>query len=109
MPVFEYRCADCMKKFSLLIGVVAEQPEEKCPKCGGFNVDRLMSRFARLRSEDAIIDDLADPSKIGDLEDPKLLHSWMKRMGKEMGEDIGDDLDAMLEETESGDEGSCEE
>ena len=101
MPLFDYRCTDCKKRFSLLLGVVAEQPEEKCPSCGSANVKRLISRFARLRSEDDLIDALADPSKMGDLEDPKELHGWMKRMGKEMGEDLGDDFDEMLEDVET--------
>lgn len=98
MPLFDYRCADCRKRFSLLFGVVAESPEEKCPHCGGSNVNRLISRFARLRSEDAIIDDLADPARAGDLDDPKQLQSWMKRMGKEMGDDLGGDFGEMLDE-----------
>ena len=101
MPLFDYRCTDCRKRFSLLLGVVAEQPEEKCPNCGSTNVNKLISRFARLRSEDDLIDVLADPSKMGDLEDPKELHGWMKRMGKEMGEDLGDDFDEMLEDVET--------
>lgn len=98
MPLFDYRCSDCRKKFTLLMGVVAEAQEEKCPHCGGANVNRLISRFARLRSEDDVIDSLADPSKMGDLDDPVELQRWMKRMGKEMGEDLGDDLDEMMEE-----------
>lgn len=63
----------------------------------------MISRFARLRSEDDLIDELADPSKIGDLEDPRQLHSWMKRASKEMGEDVGDDFDEILDEIEHGD------
>ena len=102
MPLFDYKCSDCEKRFTLLMGVVAEAVEEKCPKCGGANVSRLISRFARVRSEDDVLDSLADPSKMGDLEDPKELHGWMKRMGKEMGEDLGDDFDDILEECESG-------
>jgi putative FmdB family regulatory protein len=104
MPLFDYRCADCRKRFSLLLGVVAEPQEEKCPACGSTNVSRLISRFARLRSEDDLIEDLADPSKIGDLEDPKELAGWMKRMGKEMGEDVGDDFDEILEEADAGED-----
>lgn len=99
MPLFDYRCTDCRKRFTLLVGVVAERQDEKCPHCGGANVSKLISRFARLRSEDDIIDSLADPSKVGDPDDPKDLHRWMKRMGKEMGEDLGDDFDEMLDET----------
>lgn len=62
----------------------------------------MISRFGRVRSEDDLIDDLADPSKMGDLEDPKQLHSWMKRAGKEMGEELGDDFEEVLEEIERG-------
>ena len=100
MPLFDYKCLDCQKRFTLLIGVVAERQEEKCPHCGSAGVSRLISRFARLRSEDDVIEDLADPSKAGDLEDPKQVQSWMKRMGKEMGEDLGDDLDDLIEDSE---------
>ena len=109
MPLFDYRCTDCRKKFTLLVGVVAEQQAEGCPACGSANVIKLVSRFARLRSEDDFIDDLADPSKIGDLEDPKELHSWMKRMGKEMGEDLGEDFDELLDEAVSEEAGPEEE
>lgn len=100
MPLFDYRCLDCRKRFTLLIGVVAETVPEKCAHCGSENVQRLISRFARLRSEDDLIENLADPSKAGDLKDPKQLHSWMKRMGKEMGEDLGDDFDELMEDSE---------
>jgi len=106
MPLFEYRCKDCAKKFSLLLGVVADQPDEKCPNCGSTDVNRLISRFGRLKSEEDIIDELADPSKLGDLEDPKQLHGWMKRMGKEMGEDLGDEFDEILEEAEAEEPGT---
>jgi len=108
MPLFDYRCMDCRKRFSLLIGVVAEPQEERCPNCGGTKVRRLISRFARLRSEDDMIDSLADPARVGDVEDPKQLHSWMKRMGKEMGEDLAD-FDEVLEEIEAGGEEAADE
>jgi len=109
MPLFDYRCENCRKRFSLLVGVVAEPQEEKCPSCGSANVRRLISRFARLRSEDDMIESLSDPARIGDLEDPKQLHSWMKRMGREMGENLGGDFDQVLDEIEAGGEGDVEE
>jgi hypothetical protein len=59
-----------------------------------------MSRFARVRSEDARLDSLADPSSLGDLDenDPKSVARWAKKMGKELGEDVGEDFDQMMEE-----------
>ncbi|MHB0912397.1 MAG: FmdB family zinc ribbon protein [Armatimonadota bacterium] len=95
MPIFDYKCADCKSRFTLLIGMVAEREREECPHCGSPSVTRLISRFATSRSEDDLIDSLADPSKMGDLDDPKELAGWMKRVGKEMGEDLGD-LDEVM-------------
>ena len=59
-----------------------------------------MSRFATVKSEDARLDSLSDPSQYGDLDenDPKSVARFMKRMGQEMGEDLGDDLDAAMDE-----------
>ena len=108
MPLLEYKCVECKKRFSLLIGVVAERQDETCPNCGSANVKKLISRFARLRSQDDMIETLSDPAKMGDLDDPRQLHGWMKRMGKEMGEDIGDDFDEMLDEAEAGEDDAAD-
>ena len=77
--------------------------ETACPSCGGRNTDRLISRFARLRGDDELAESLADPSKLGDLNDPAQMLNWMKSLGREMGEDLGDGFDQMLDEAESED------
>jgi len=61
---------------------------------------RLISRVARVRSEESRLESLADPSKLGGLDenDPASMARWMRRMGKEMGEDMGEDFDAMVDE-----------
>ncbi len=63
-----------------------------------------MSRFSAPKSEEARLESLADPSKLGDLDenDPQSMARFMKKMGQEMGEDLGDDLDAAMEEADSG-------
>ena len=63
-------------------------------------MSRLMSRFATVKSEDARLESLADPSQYGDLDenDPQSVARYMKRMGREMGEDLGEDLDAAMDE-----------
>jgi hypothetical protein len=59
-----------------------------------------MSRFATVKSEDARLESLSDPSQYGDLDenDPRSVARFMKRMGDEMGEDMGEDVDAAVEE-----------
>lgn len=42
MPIFEYVCEDCGKKFEMLIRG-NETPE--CPKCSSKKVKKLLSRF----------------------------------------------------------------
>ena len=68
-------------------------------------MSRLMSRFAMPRSEESRLDSLADPSRMGaiDENDPKSVARMMKRMGKEMGDEFnGADFDEAVEELESG-------
>jgi putative FmdB family regulatory protein len=107
MPLFEYRCEECKRKFTLLVGMVAEGPKQECPRCGSARIRKLISRFTIARTEDDILDDMADPSSLGDPEDPKAMADWLRRVSREMGEDLGDDFDelvdeAVREETEGG-------
>ena len=100
MPIYEYHCADCRRPVSLLVMRISDPTPPRCPRCGGGDLHRLMSRFATIRSEEDRLDSMADPSSLGDLneEDPKSVARWMKKMGSEMGEDVGDDWDDTVEE-----------
>jgi hypothetical protein len=61
---------------------------------------KLISRVARVRSEESRLESLADPAKLGDIDEnnPASMARWMKRMGKELGEDLGEDFDSMVDE-----------
>ena len=105
MPIYEYHCADCRRAVSLLVMRISDPTPPVCPRCGGSQLRRLMSRFATVRSEEDRLDSLADPSSLGGLDedDPKSVAKWMKKMGNEMGEDLGDDVDEALEQEGGGD------
>ena len=105
MPIYEYRCRKCRKKFSVLTLRVSERVSAECPECGGRAADRLLSRFAMPKSEEARMDALADPSRLSDLDenDPRSVGRWMRKMGQEMGDELGgDDIEEMVNEMESG-------
>jgi putative FmdB family regulatory protein len=111
MPLFEYRCLACSRRFILLVGVTAEQVDRACPRCGGTELRKLISRFAVGHTEDDILDRMADPDALGDPEDPRAMADWMRRVGREMGEDLGDDFEELVEEAvreESGADGGAE-
>jgi putative FmdB family regulatory protein len=112
MPIYEYRCEDCRRQVSLLVLRISNPETPHCPRCGGEHLTRLLSRFARLRSEDDRLESLADPSSLGNLDenDPQSVARWMKKMGGELGEDAGEDWDSMvdeaLDEEAAGEEGA---
>jgi putative FmdB family regulatory protein len=85
MPLFEYRCNECKRKFSLLVGVTAKKEKQVCPRCGSRKLAKLISRISPVvRADDSDGDfdgsDLDDSdSDLGDDED--------------LGGDYDDDLD----------------
>ena len=60
-----------------------------------------IQEVACVRAKDASLESLADPSKLGDMDDPKAMARWAKEMGKSMSEETGEefpeDFDEMLE------------
>jgi putative FmdB family regulatory protein len=106
MPIYEYRCKSCSRRFSVLVGVVASSDAVACPRCASTDAARMISRFARVRSEDEIMDGLADSSDLSNVDenDPGSVARFMRKMGSEMGEDLGDDFEeAMAEEMGAAD------
>jgi len=103
MPLYEYRCRKCRKRFTALVGVVADASAAACPDCGSGELDRLMSRFGSVRSEDQVLDDLADESAVGDLDDPKTVRKWAREMSKSLGDDeMAGDLEELMDAEEAG-------
>jgi len=104
MPIYDYRCAGCRRRISLLFRTFAAAENPTCPHCGSHELARLVTRFAVMRSEDSRVDDLADPAAFADLDenDPRSVARWARRMGQEYGEDLGDDFGDMVDQMESG-------
>jgi len=116
MPIYEYLCRRCRKEFSRLVLSRADRDSLACPQCGGSDLERLMSRFRAVRSQESRLERLADPSSLGGLDenDPASVAKWAKKMGRELGEDMGDDFDQMVdeaveEEAHRGDETDSED
>jgi len=106
VPVYEYRCQDCQRRFSLFWRTFSDAETEvpTCPHCNGTRLTRLMSRIRVLHSEESRLESLADPSAMPDLDenDPKSLGRWMRQMGSEVGEDLGPEFDEVVGRLESG-------
>ncbi len=109
MPIYEYKCQDCGRKFSLYWHTfsAAEAATPRCTRCGSENVTKLISRVRVVRSEEARLEALADPSTWGDIDenDPRSIARFMRRMTAELGEevgDLGDEFHEVIERLEAG-------
>ena len=64
MPLYEYHCLDCKKRGTVLVLSLANQAPATCSHCASARVERLLSRFASPKSEQARLDDSLDLNKL---------------------------------------------
>lgn len=106
MPIYEYRCLRCGRRASIFHRsyAAAAEARPRCPSCQSEELRRLVSRVARLTSEEDRLESLADPSALGDVDenDPRSLARWMRRMGQEVGEDLGPEFGEVVDRLEAG-------
>src|SRR5215472_4574023 len=104
MPIYEYRCLDCGRYQSVLVRTYSDPTDLTCPRCQGTHLRKLISRFAVLHSDESRLEDMADPSSLGDVDenDPRSVARWARKMGDQMGEDLGNDFREMVDRLEAG-------
>lgn len=104
MPLYEYRCLDCKKRSTILVLSLTKQTPAACSHCKSLRVERILSRFASPKSEEARLEALADPSNLAGLDenDPQSMARFMEKMGKEMGDELGDDFSETIDQDKTG-------
>ncbi|MCX8052428.1 MAG: zinc ribbon domain-containing protein [Armatimonadetes bacterium] len=99
MPLYDYRCSQCKKRFTQLVGMTADSKPPECPTCGSSEVRKLISRFARIKSDDERLDDFENAALAAE-DNPRAMRRLMREMGKELGENGDEDLEELIEEAE---------
>ena len=98
MPIFEFRCETCGKKFSTLIGMVAGATDSHCPHCQSEKTQKLVSRFQRYRSEDDRIDAMADRLEfMNEPESGAEMREILKELGKATDDDNSEEMEELFE------------
>ncbi|OXU14428.1 FmdB family zinc ribbon protein [Sedimentisphaera salicampi] len=46
MPMYEYSCEDCGKKFQFFQKSIRSEKKQTCPECGSSKVRKLISSFS---------------------------------------------------------------
>jgi putative FmdB family regulatory protein len=113
MPIYEYRCADCRRRVSVFFRSFSAVGEPVCPRCGGTNLTRLMSRVAIHRGaagDDDFGDDLGGDDEFGgmldglDENDPRAMARMLRRMSDETGEPLEPEMEEALGRMEAGED-----
>ena len=106
MPIYEYRCRDCRRRVSIFWRTFsdADAGTPACPRCGGANLTRLVSRVRMVRSGESRLEGMADFDDVPDFDedDPQSLGRWMRRMSAETGEDMGPEFEEVVGRLEAG-------
>jgi putative FmdB family regulatory protein len=109
MPIYEYRCQDCQRQFSVFWRTFSSADDHKviCKRCGSSKIVRLVSSVRVLKSEESRMENLADPSSWGDFDenDPKSMGRFMRKMMTEIGDeadDLGPDFEEVVDRLEAG-------
>lgn len=104
MPIYEFRCRACRKKTTALVLSRQRVSEVRCEFCGSADLEKLWSRFAAPKSEEARLDSLADDSSLAgvDENDPASMARFMKKMSEASGEDLGEDFETAMQEAAAG-------
>jgi putative FmdB family regulatory protein len=117
MPLYEFRCNQCGKVFTFLVGVIANNTDPYCPRCGSTQLTKLISRIRAHLSEETRLDNLASSFENLDISDnpsPRELRSVMRRLTSALGDEVDreviDEMEAAMEEELRGEgkEGGAE-
>lgn len=93
MPIYEYICKICGLRNSFLV-YPWENEKLSCKRCGGSDMQKVISRFAKLRSDEERVEStVEDAMKSVDLNNPDSIKSWMRKTLKEYQDEIGSDVD----------------
>lgn len=104
MPLYEYVCLACKRRFEVTLSFKGYDTYNPiCTHCQSDRVRRRIPRIRLARSEDGHLEDLADPTMLAGLEeDPKAMGRMMRKMSREMGEDLGPEFDEVVGRLEAG-------
>jgi putative FmdB family regulatory protein len=104
MPTYDYTCLDCRKRFDVFLTYQEYGVKPvSCTHCGGSNIRRRAPRIRILKSDEARLANIADPSMLANIDDnPQALGRMMRQMGGEMGEELPPQFDEVVDRLESG-------
>lgn len=105
MPTYEFRCADCRKRYEIFLSFADyDNYKGECPHCGSHNVARYIRKVRFSLGDHSRLATLADPANLDALEsDPQALGKMMREMKTQLGaNDLPGEFDEVVNRLERG-------
>ena len=104
MPIYEYRCQSCQRKFSMLNRSFSEIKDPVCAHCGTAGGTRLISQVTVIKDAGEFMSGMPSWESMSDFDedDPSSVADMLRRMKDETGEDIGPEGEEMLARMDAG-------
>jgi putative FmdB family regulatory protein len=95
MPIYEFQCPSCGKRFSDLLPLGTSVGV--CTFCGAKSDEKRVSRIQRARSESDRLDEISDQLEGMGEADESAMEGVVREMGKALDEDFSEDLSEAFE------------
>lgn len=105
MPLYEYRCQDCRKKYEVRLTYSEyDSYAPVCPQCNSANAQRIIRRIRVTSNDLSRLSEMADPANLDALEDdPRKLGRMMREMRDQVGaDDLPGEFDEVVDRLEKG-------
>lgn len=106
MPIYQYDCAGCQRRVDVFFRSVSKVGPAVCPECGGTDLTRVVSQFARARSERDRLDSIDLNQELGRLEsgDVAGFSRWARRVGREYDGELGSEFATLADKADAGED-----
>jgi putative FmdB family regulatory protein len=104
MPIYQYDCAGCERRVDVFFRSVNTQARPTCPECGSRKLTRVMSQFARGRSDyDRLAEtDFEEAESILEKGGEREFSRWARQAGAEYDEVLGTNYRELADRTDAG-------
>ncbi len=103
MPVYEYLCSKCSKKFTISLSYQEyDNAKPACSFCGSDQVQRKIGRIRVAHGDDSRMDQYADTPLNAMESDPQGMARMMRKMSQESGEPMPAEFNEVVGRLEKG-------
>jgi putative FmdB family regulatory protein len=104
MPIYEYRCRGCGRKFSVLVRNVGVGATPACTACHSGDTERLISSFAYHKSEATRLAEAGSPDSPGPdyYKDPRNIGRWAEKRLAELGQEVPPEVKDLIGKAREG-------